>query len=83
MNNILKSDKEYTTWLKELKNKVRSVQLKTAVKVNTEMLNFYWELGNDIVEKQSTAKWGDSFIHQLSKDLLAAFPDMKGFSAGT
>lgn len=72
--------KDYSAWLKELKNKVRTVQLKAAVKVNAEMLAFYWELGADIVEKQATAKWGEGFISKLSHDLMAEFPDMKGFS---
>lgn len=70
----------YTNWLKELKEKVRLVQLKAAVRVNTELLGFYWSLGRDIVEKQKSAKWGDGFLKQLSQDLTDEFPDMKGFS---
>jgi hypothetical protein len=80
MNHSLAKDKDYSTWLKELKNKVRLVQIKAAVKVNSELLQFYWELGSDIVEKQATAKWGDGFLSKLSHDLLVEFPDMKGFS---
>lgn len=80
MSEIFKINNDYFAWLQELKSKVRSVQLKAAVKVNTEMLNFYWELGADIVEKQATAKWGDGFLSKLSHDLMAEFPDMKGFS---
>jgi len=80
MSELLTIDKNYSAWLKEIKNKVRTVQLKATVKVNSEMLNFYWELGADIVEKQATAKWGDGFLSKLSHDLMAEFPDMKGFS---
>ena len=80
MNHPLIKDKDYSVWLKELKNKVRLVQIKAAVKVNSELLQFYWELGADIVEKQATAKWGDGFLSNLSHDLMAEFPDMKGFS---
>lgn len=80
MNEIFKINNDYFAWLQELKSKVRSVQLKAAVKVNTEMLTFYWELGADIVEKQATAKWGDGFLSKLSDDLMAEFPNMKGFS---
>ncbi len=80
MSELLNIDRNYSAWLKEIKNKVRTVQLKAAVKVNSEMLNFYWELGSDIVEKQATAKWGDGFLYKLSHDLMAEFPDMKGFS---
>ncbi|HEX2956561.1 MAG TPA: PDDEXK nuclease domain-containing protein [Chitinispirillaceae bacterium] len=80
MTRILRTDKAYAVWLKELKNKIRSVQIKAAVQVNTEMLNFYWDLGAEIVEKQASTSWGDGFLSLLSKDLTAEFPEMKGFS---
>ena len=80
MNNSLTIDEDYSLWLKELKNKVRLVQIKAVVKVNSELLQFYWELGADIVEKQATAKWGDGFLSNLSHDLMVEFPEMKGFS---
>ena len=76
----LTKDKNYHPWLKELKNKVRMVQIKAAVKVNSELLQFYWDLGQDIVKKNKDGKWGDGFLKQLSKDLSLEFPDMKGFS---
>ena len=80
MSELLNIDKNYSKWLKEIKNRVRTVQLKAMVKVNSELLNFYWELGADIVEKQANSKWGDGFLSKLSHDLMAEFPDMKGFS---
>ncbi|MDA3885779.1 MAG: PDDEXK nuclease domain-containing protein [Candidatus Delongbacteria bacterium] len=80
MKEVVKTDKKYTIWLKDLKSRVRSVQIKAMVKVNTEMLNFYWELGMDIVEKQSSTSWGDGFLKQLSSDLMKEFPSIKGFS---
>jgi predicted nuclease of restriction endonuclease-like (RecB) superfamily len=72
--------KEYKTWLEELKHKVRNAQLKAAVKVNSEMLLFYWEMGADIVFRQAKAKWGEGLLVRLSKDLMSEFPEMKGFS---
>ena len=42
-------DKEYKEWVKDLALRYRNSQIKAAVKVNTEMLKFYWELGKDIV----------------------------------
>lgn len=71
---------EYKRWFTDLKAKVRQVQLKAAVSVNRELLSFYWDLGSDIIEKQIDAAWGDGFLKQLSRDLMAEFPDMKGFS---
>ena len=71
---------EYTHWLKDLKQKVLQSQLKAVVKVNSALLEFYWELGEEIILRQSQASWGDGFLKQLSQDLMAEFPDMKGFS---
>lgn len=44
------------------------------------MLWLYWDIGQEIISRQKTAKWGDSVIQQLSNDLKRTFPDMSGFS---
>ena len=80
MKSNLIFDKAYKVWIADIKARVRSAQIKAAVKVNTELLDLYWWLGGDIVEKQKKSKWGDGLIDQLSKDLSSEFPDMKGFS---
>ena len=71
---------EYGQWLGELKTRFRQVQLKAAVAVNSAMLQFYWELGADMVVKQTQFAWGSGFLAQLSADLMREFPDVKGFS---
>ncbi len=71
---------DYRDWLKEIKQRVRQAQVKAAVQVNSALLTFYWELGSDIVERQKSTKWGGGFLKQLSEDLMAEFPDIKGFS---
>lgn len=81
MNNSELIDDEYRKWLTELKSRIRTVQLKAAISVNKELLEFYWGLGFEIIKRQSTTIRGDSLIRQLSIDLAAEFPDMKGFSA--
>ena len=73
-------DKQYTKWFIEIKQKIQVAQIKTAIKVNHELLNLYWELGKDISEKQKKTNWGESLIEQLSEDLSKAFPGVKGFS---
>ena len=71
---------DYKVWVKDLKLKFRQAQIKAAVKVNSTLLEFYWQLGVDIVEKQKASTWGSGFLKQLSNDLMAEFPDIKGFS---
>ena len=70
----------YKQWLIDLKQRIRQSQIKAAVRVNTELLHLYWDLGQDIVVRQMEAAWGSRFFEQLSKDLALEFPDMKGFS---
>lgn len=76
----INTDTQYKKWLSDLKLKVRQGQIKTVLSANSTMLNFYWELGRDIVEKQAAFKWGEGLFLQLSKDLAEDFPDIKGFS---
>jgi predicted nuclease of restriction endonuclease-like (RecB) superfamily len=42
------------------------------VKVNSELIRFYWELGKDIAEKYLKAYSGSAFFERLSKDLKTA-----------
>lgn len=80
MGKLIKTDTEYKEWIAALKLRIRQSQIKAAVKVNTELLHLYWELGKDIVEKQAESQWGSGFFNELSQDLKEAFPDMQGFS---
>ena len=73
-------DKEYHQWLIEIKQRFQQSQIKTAIKVNTALLEFYWSLGSDIVKMQTEKAWGSGFINQLSLDLREAFPEATGFS---
>ena len=77
----MQADKEYIEWLKELKVRYRHSQAKAAVKVNTALLEFYWSLGRDIIQRKAESKWGSGFFNQLSLDMRATFPDEKGFSS--
>lgn len=82
MNNehSLSQQGEYQLWLGQIKAQFRQRQLKAAVAVNTTLLEFYWQLGEEIVHKQRDSEWGDGFLAQLSRDLIAEFPEIKGFS---
>jgi predicted nuclease of restriction endonuclease-like (RecB) superfamily len=76
----LSIDRQYKKWIIELKDKIRTTQIKAAMAVNRGLLSLYWELGKEICEKQEKANWGEGLIDQLAKDLSAAFPGVKGFS---
>lgn len=74
------NNEEYKKLLLRLKERVKNNQLKAAIKVNYELLDLYWNLGKEIVKKQSEYFWGDAFLKSLSNDLQKEFIGMKGFS---
>ena len=78
--NITLLDQDYLQWVKELSTRYRRSQIKAAVKVNEEMLRFYWELGRDIVEMKAESRWGSGFMKNLSQDLRTANPTATCFS---
>ncbi|MCS2763611.1 DUF1016 N-terminal domain-containing protein [Bacteroides ovatus] len=73
-------DKDYSLWVDELVKRYRGSQIKAAIKVNKELLRYYWELGKDIEEKQADNKYGSKFYATLSRDLRHEMPDVEGLS---
>lgn len=62
MTRLIKEDNEYKQWIEEIGHRHKNSQIKAAVRVNDEMLRFYWSLGKDIVEKKAESKWGEGFL---------------------
>ena len=73
-------DKDYQTWISELTLRYRQSQIKAALKVNAEILRFYWSLGEDIVNRQFENRYGSHFYENLSRDLSSALNHKKGFA---
>lgn len=78
MGNIIQQ--EYKDWLIKIKIKIQSSQIKAAITVNSSLIEFYWDLGKMITDKQVQSKWGDKIFDKLSKDLNLEFPGIKGLS---
>lgn len=74
------ADKEYISWLSEVKQRFRSSQAKTMVRVNTAMLEFYWSIGRDLVAMHIEGKWGKGIVKQFALDMRNEFPNETGFS---
>src|SRR6266568_1244463 len=77
-NELIPSD--YQAFLQSIKTRVQQAQLKALVAVNRELILLYWQIGRGILERQEQQGWGAGVIDQLSRDLHAAFPEMRGFS---
>jgi predicted nuclease of restriction endonuclease-like (RecB) superfamily len=80
MSEKLVKNSEYRSFIQEVKQRIQSAQIKAAIAANQALLQLYWDLAERIVEKQRETSWGDLFLEEMSRDLKAEFPDMKGFS---
>jgi predicted nuclease of restriction endonuclease-like (RecB) superfamily len=70
----------YGDWLIDLKSRIHNAQQRATLAVNRELVLLYWQIGQDILTRQTQQGWGAKVIDRLAQDLRAAFPDMKGFS---
>lgn len=80
MNSLIKSDESYKKWIEEVSDRFRLSQIKAAVKVNNEMLRFYFSLGRDISSMVQGARYGSEFYKTVSSDLKKVFPEVHSFS---
>jgi len=71
---------DYAKFITSLKTKIRSVQIKAAVAVNSELIKLYWEIGKEIVEKQNRDGWGSRVLEKVARDLQNEFRGIEGFS---
>ncbi|ATR80057.1 PDDEXK nuclease domain-containing protein [Moraxella osloensis] len=74
------NEQGYQDWLNQLKTQIRSSQQRAILAVNRELVLLYWQIGQDILQRQTQQGWGAKVIDRLSKDLSAEFPEIKGFS---
>ena len=72
---------DYGHWLASLKSRIQGARQRALLYANAEQIRLYHDIGRDILERQSREGWGAKVIDQLSTDLRAAFPDMKGLSS--
>ena len=73
------SPEGYADWLAELKSRIHSAQQQATLAVNRELVLLYWQIGRDILVRQTDQGWGAKVIDRLAHDLRNAFPKMKGF----
>lgn len=78
MNSLIKSDESYKKWIDEVSDRFRLSQIKAAVKVNNEMLRFYFSLGRDISSMIRDVGYGSEFYKNVN-DLKKVFPEVHSF----
>ena len=64
-----------------LKQMILQKQYRVLQMVNSETINLYWEIGEEIYRQQEEKGWGKSIVQVSSKELQKEFPGAKGYSA--
>jgi predicted nuclease of restriction endonuclease-like (RecB) superfamily len=71
---------DYADWLRDIKTRVVAARQRAALAANAELIQLYWQIGHELLQRQKSANWGDKVLDRLASDLREAFPEMKGFS---
>ncbi len=77
------TDADYRTWIRQIASRYRQSQIRAAVRVNSEMLRYYWQVGCDIHHRQFENRYGSRFYANASRDLRAELGVHEGFSEST
>jgi hypothetical protein len=49
-------------------------------RVNEELINMYWKVGEYLSVESEKASFGDAYIDSVSEEVQEAFPGIKGFN---
>lgn len=71
----------YRSLVDELKRMIQEKQYRVVKSINSETINLYWEIGEEIYRQQQEKRWGKSIVQLLSDELQKEFPGAKGYSA--
>jgi len=73
-------DDNFKKWVEVLSQNYKRAQIKAAIHVNSELINFYLNLGKEISETSYKATYGTDFYNKLSIELKQNIPNAKGLS---
>jgi predicted nuclease of restriction endonuclease-like (RecB) superfamily len=81
----LEHARSYEEFLEDIKGRIRSAQARAARAINAELIDVYWQIGQEILRRQAEegnrrGRGGPKIVERLSADLRAAFPGVRGFS---
>jgi predicted nuclease of restriction endonuclease-like (RecB) superfamily len=71
---------DYGEFLGEIKARIAAARTRAALAVNSELVQLYWGIGREILDRERREGWGAKVIDRLAADLRLAFPDTQGFS---
>ena len=73
-------DEKFKNWVMSLSQNYKKAQIKAAIHVNSDLIKFYYELGEEIAKTSFKASYGNSFYDLLSLQLKKEIPNCKGLN---
>lgn len=70
----------YEPLVNDIKELIHKKQYQVLEAISAEMINLYWEIGEEIYRQQEVNGWGKSIVQVLSKELQKEFPRAKRYS---
>ena len=61
----------YERFVADIKQRIRTAQIKAVLAANAELVLHYWEIGRAILASQKREGWGAKVIDRLAADLSA------------
>ena len=72
-------DNNFKAWVQEISKEYKRSQIKAAIKVNGELIKFYFKLGGEIANTSYKKQYGNSFYQTLSNELISNLEENKQF----
>jgi hypothetical protein len=73
---------EYGSFIKEIKELIYRRQYEALKRVNKELIQLYWEIGEEITRQQEEKGWGKSIVEFYQKNFKRNSPAFKDFRRG-
>jgi predicted nuclease of restriction endonuclease-like (RecB) superfamily len=70
----------YQSWVNDICTTIETARLQTSLKVNADLLQLYFAIGKEILQKQEAQGWGAQIIDLLSADLQKRYKGESGYS---
>jgi len=71
---------DYPSLLANIKQRIRTAQVRATFSAHAELIRLYWDIGRAIAQRQQRGSWGSGVIPRLARDLRNELPDVEGFS---
>ena len=73
-------DEKFKSWVESISQNYKKAQIKAAIRVNSELIKFYYELGKEIAITSYKSTYGSKFYDLLSIELKRELPNCKGLN---